>query len=314
MSVTVVVTGAAGFLGAHLVRALAARGHRVAGIDRRPGVPPEAAVTLTAELSGPATVVDDLLREADGVVHLAGRPGVRDTGADAELARRRDNVEAGRRVLETVPLAAPLVVVSSSAVYGGSRGAPCAETDRLRPLGGYARSKVALERLTARRVSRGGLVAVARPFTVAGEGQRPDMAIARWLRAVRHELPLVLLGGPDRTRDVTDVRDVTEGLLRMLERGVRATINLGTGQGHRLGDLAAAVCEAVGHDPGRVVLPAGGAEPGDTLADTTRCARLLGFVPRTDVRGLVRRQAAASAAPARTAAAGAPLPDAAPSR
>ena len=293
---TVVVTGAAGFIGRHLVAALHRRGETVVGIDRRDAIPSEAAVAVVADLSEDGgCAVDDVLRDADVVFHLAAFPGVRARGPQAQRRRRTDNVEAAQRVLAAVPLETPLIVTSSSSVYGGTTGEPCAETDRLLPRGAYAESKVEVERLCARRVSRGGRVAVARPFTVAGEGQRADMAIARWLEAARRGQPLQILGGTDRTRDVTDVRDVVEGLLRMADRNVRSTINLGTGRAHTLAAMCEAVAAAVDTDVQLVLAPAGAEEPTATLADTRRCERLLGFVPSTDLPALVRRQAEAGA-------------------
>lgn len=299
----VVVTGAAGFIGAHLVWLLTARGHQVVTIDRRPDAPAAVSAHLVADLLDDDRDggVGDALRAADAVFHLAGRAGVRDATPDRERLRHRDNVLATERVLGSVPPGVPVVVTSSSSVYGGARHGgrlrPSAEADRLQPRGGYARSKVALERRCWQRAAAGGLVAVARPFTVAGEGQRPDMAIARWLAAAARGQPIRILGGPDRTRDITDVADVAFGLLRMAERGVTGAVNLGTGVGHRLGDLAATVGAVVGRQPRLVIEPAGPAEPVATLADTRRCRRLLGFVPVTDLAALVARQAAAAPAP-----------------
>jgi nucleoside-diphosphate-sugar epimerase len=291
---SVVVTGAAGFIGRHLVHALTARGETVVGIDRRPGIP-VAARPLLGDLNDSANAaITDALRGADAVFHLAAFPGVRASGADVEQRRRLDNVAAANRVLELVPLAVPLVVTSSSSVYGGSTGRPCAEGDTPNPRGSYARSKVAVERLCAHRVSRGGHVAVARPFTVAGEGQRPDMAISRWIAAAQSGEPLTILGSGDRSRDITDVRDVVEGLVRMLDRGVRATVNLGTGVGNRLDDVIAAVAAAVDRDVRLVLAPATAEEPPATLADPRRCEELLGFVPTTDIDAVVRRQLASS--------------------
>ena len=289
----VVVTGASGFLGRHLVSALVGAGHAVIGIDRREGIP-AAAVPLHTDLSEPDHSAVAALREAEAVYHLAASAGVRSRGPAADARRRRDNVEATRRVLEAVPLTVPLVVTSSSSVYGGAAGGPSAETDKVRPRGDYARSKVDVERLCARRVSAGGLVAVARPFTVAGEGQRPDMAISRWLADAQAGRPLTILGSPARTRDVTDVRHVIEGLMRMGERNVRSTINLGTGTAQRLDAMTAAVCRAVRVEVPVVIVAADDVEPADTLADTGRCRRLLGFAPRTDLDALVARQLAAT--------------------
>jgi nucleoside-diphosphate-sugar epimerase len=297
----VVVTGAAGFIGAHLVRLLAARGHQVVTIDRRPAAPSATSAHLVADLPDDYDgSVTDALRAAEAVFHLAGRAGVRDAAPDREWRRYRDNVLAAERVLGTVPPGVPVVVASSSSVYGGARHGgrlrPSAEADRLQPRGGYARSKVALERRCWQRAAAGGLVAVARPFTVAGQGQCPDMAIARWLAAVCRGQPIRILGSPDRTRDVTDVADVALGLVRMAEGGVMGAVNLGSGVGHRLGDLAATVGAVVGQRPRLVIEPAGPAEPVATLADTRRCRRLLGFVPVTDLTALIARQAAAAPA------------------
>jgi nucleoside-diphosphate-sugar epimerase len=292
----IVVTGAAGFIGGHLVRELGERGVAVVGIDRRPGADVLADLTDPAAGAGDAV---DLLRGAEAVFHLAGAGGVRLDGPAAEATWWRCNVEATEAVLAAVPPSTPLVVTSSSSVYGGvgPAGRPCREGDRLRPRGGYARSKVEVERRVAARRDAGGRALVARPFTVAGEGQRPDMALARWLAAARAGRPLVVHGSVARRRDVTDVRQVAAALVALAERDAVGTVNLGTGVAHTLGDMVAAVARVVG--PTGVVIDATHRHDVDaTLADTRRCRRLAGFVPRTDLVGLVRRQAAAAAAPA----------------
>lgn len=291
----VVVTGSAGFIGAHLCALLRTRGHAVLGIDRRPGAPGD----LIAELTDTSPTTNDALRSAEAVFHLAGCPGVRSDDPDIAARRLRDNVIAGRAVLEATPLAVPLVVISSSSVYGGAasrrgRPRPCVESDPLRPRGGYARSKLTLERLCAQRAARGGHVAVARPFTVAGENQRPDMAIARWLDAVQHGRPVQVLGSLDRVRDITDVHDVAEGVYRLADREVTGAVNLGTGRAHSLREVLCAVEAATGTSSEVVVEPVSREEPPATLADTRRCATLLGFEPRTDLPALVRRQLHAS--------------------
>ncbi len=290
---SIVVTGAAGFIGRHVVAGLRRRGHAVVGIDRRHWRPAPGEAALVADLTSPSPA-DDALRDADGVIHLAGRPGVRDPHPHADRLRWRDNVVAGRRVLALVPPATPMVVASSSSVYGGARrDGASREDDRLAPRGGYARSKVALERACGRRAMGGGHVGVVRPFTVAGPGQRPDMAISRWLAAVRDGHPLVVYGHPGRTRDVTDVAHVAEGMIRMLEREVDATVNLGTGRPVTLATLAATVAATLGVRADLRHRAADRAEVVATRADTARCRQRLGFVPSTDLSGLVARQAAA---------------------
>lgn len=290
----VVVTGAAGFLGRALVDRLRRAGHDVVGVDRRPAPEPGTA-HLQAELGAGDPDLRDLLASATAVAHLAGAPGVRDVGWDADLRRRRDNVEATRAVLAAVRPGTPLLVTSSSSVYGGARaGRPSAEDDPLDPRGGYARSKAEVEALCAARAATGGRVAVLRPFTVAGEHQRPDMALSSWLRAVAVGEPVRVLGSLARTRDVTDVQDVAEVALRVLERGVTGPLNVGTGRARSLAELLAAVEGAVDRPARLVVTPAPAVEVPATLADTRRLARLIGHVPETDLASLLRRQLAAS--------------------
>lgn len=301
----IVVTGSAGFIGSVLVGTLLDRGHAVVGVDRRrscvsygPGF-----VELTADLLDRNPAVADALAGADAVVHLAGCPGVRDPRPDVHVHRHRDNVLATAAVLAAVPPATPVVVATSSSVYGGSYGGrPCAEDDPLRPAGGYAQSKARAEALCAARLAAGGRVAVARPFTVVGEGQRPDMALSLWLADAAAGRPLRILGSPDRTRDVTDVRDVARVLLAFVERGVTGPVNVGTGVPRRLGELAAAVGVALGVDVATEVVPASAEEVPDTLADTRRLRELVGFVPETDLADVLRRQVAGLAAAGGSAA------------
>lgn len=300
-----VVTGAAGFIGSTLLATLARRGP-VVGIDRHPFTPPRGATAIVTDLlgCGPETAPDPEMRAALGqarvVYHLAGCPDVRDPRPDAAHHRYRDNVLATAAVLATVPRQTPLLVTSSSSVYGGSRnGRPSAETDPLHPRGGYAQSKLLVERLCQGRAQAGGLVTVLRPFTVAGEGQRPGMALSRWIEAARSGQPLQLLGSPQRSRDITDVRDVVQVLLDLADRRVCGLVNVGTGVGHTLDDLVAAVRAVLGVEIRTVLADPHPAEATHTLADTRALRQAIGWVPRTDLTDLIARQAASISAPNR---------------
>jgi nucleoside-diphosphate-sugar epimerase len=295
---TIVVTGASGFIGTHLVHGLLARGEVVIGLDRRPPtVVHEGYIHLTADLASPGDDALEVLRAAYGVVHLAARAGVREHGPEVEHRRHLDNVVAAEQVLASVPHDVPLLVTSSSSVYGGARrGRPSRETDRPRPHGGYARTKVAVEARCAARAAAGGCVTVARPFTVVGEGQRPDMALSRWIADARAGRPLTVFGGLDRCRDVTDVRCVVRALITLLDRSPVTTVNIGTGTAHTLGELTTAVRRVVAEVPVEV-RPRPVAEPDATLADVHRGRAVFGFVPSTDVIDVVRRAATAIAAP-----------------
>jgi nucleoside-diphosphate-sugar epimerase len=295
-----VVTGAAGFIGTVLVEKLTRRGP-VLAIDRLPMTRRPGVTALTADLLGQDPGVAAALSQASAVYHLAGCPDVRDPRPDAEQRRYRDNVLATAAVLTWVPPDVPLVVTSSSSVYGGTRdGRPSAETDRLNPRGGYARSKLLVERLCDARLQSGGAVAIVRPFTVAGEGQRPGMALAQWISAVRSGRPLRLLGDPERTRDITDVRHVADALIDLADRGAHGTVNVGTGVGHPLRELAAAVCASLGVELCTVLDRPHPAEVTHTLADTRKLRELIGWVPHTDLAALIARQVAATEAVAAT--------------
>ncbi|HEU0087445.1 MAG TPA: NAD(P)-dependent oxidoreductase [Pseudonocardiaceae bacterium] len=289
-----VVTGAAGFIGSLLLEVLARRGP-VVGIDRRPFAAPPGATAVIADLLDSDPDVRAALAQAQVVYHLAGCPDVRDPRPDVAQHRYRDNVLATAAVLAAVPAPTPLLVMSSSSVYGGCRRSrPSAETDPLRPRGGYAQSKMLVERLCAGRTRAGGQVTVLRPFTVAGEGQRPGMALARWIDAARHGRPLKLLGGPQRSRDITDVRDAVQVLIDLADRGVGGLLNVGTGVGHTLQELAEAVCAAVGVEVRIEPALPHPAEVTHTLADTRALRRAIGWVPQTDLTALVARQVAAA--------------------
>jgi nucleoside-diphosphate-sugar epimerase len=292
-----VVTGAAGFIGSHLVEALAANGHEVVGIDRRAGVPVAARHEIIADLASASAVVGDVLAEADAVWHLAGCSGVRTTGPDVEARRHRDNVVAGANVLAATPPAVRVVVVSSSSVYGGAVHdgvlRPSRENDALRPIGGYARSKTILEDVARHRAGDGGAVTIVRPFTVAGERQRADMALARWIKDASEGRPLTILGSPGRMRDLTDVADVVGGLMGIVERDAGGTFNLGAGSPRSLTEMASAVCDVLGTECRFNVAPAGPEEVAATWASIDRARHLLDYEPRTDLADIVRRQVAA---------------------
>jgi len=289
-----VVTGGAGFIGRILVQELARSGP-VVSIDRRPTEPMDGVTAITADLLDQEPQVRTALAGADVVYHLAGCPDVRDPRPDADKFRHRDNVLATSAVLSAVPPDAPLVVTSSSSVYGGTTaGRPCAESDPPRPRGGYARSKMNVERLCENRLQAGGLVCITRPFTVAGEGQRPGMAVSRWITAVHAGQPLSLYGNPGRSRDITDVRDAARALASLGAAGARGLVNVGTGVGHTIERIATAVCGALGVAPQFVVEPGHPAEVEHTLAETRRLRELIGWVPHTDLDALVARQVEAA--------------------
>ncbi len=186
-------------------------------------------------------------------------------------------------------------MASSSSVYGGTRaGRPCRESDRLRPRGGYARSKALLEHVCQGREHAGGEILVVRPFTVAGEGQRPGMALSQWIEAARCGRRLRLLGSSDRSRDLTDVRQAAAALVDLAGSGARGTVNLGTGSGWTLAEMVGAIERVLDVEVTTELVTAHRVEVAHTLADVKLLRRMIGWVPETDLDDLVVRQAAAA--------------------
>lgn len=250
----VLVTGLGGFAGRWVAGALRARGHVVYGLGRTPPAGP--ASDLVAEFRR-VDVTDRVALEAavgetapDAVIHLAALtdPAL----AEREIATAyRTNLGGTLVVLGairgTVPQAR-LLLASTSLVYGAVEPAelPVRETTPLRPTGIYGATKAAAE-IAALQWSRayGVDVVVARPFNHIGPGQRPDFvcaAIASQLadiEAGRRE-PVLRLGNLDPVRDFLDVRDVAEGYVALLERGVRGAVyNLCAGEGVSIAEVVA---------------------------------------------------------------------------
>jgi nucleoside-diphosphate-sugar epimerase len=287
---SVVVTGSAGFIGRALTRHLARSGHHVVAVDRAHQPEEPDVTTLTADLLDGDPHVEAALREADAVVHLAGCSGVRDTSPGVDARRIRDNVDATRVVASRVPSDVPLLVASSSSVYGGARfGRASRESDPLHPRGGYATSKAGTEQVCADRAAARGHVLVVRPFTVVGEGQRPDMALARWAVAATAGDPLRVFGSLDRTRDFTCIREVVRGLCALLGSGASGVVNLGSGAPRTLRELVHALGSALGVGIDVRVEKAASYEVADTWADTRRLTALIGMRPHTDLHDVVRR-------------------------
>lgn len=292
-----VVTGAAGFVGSHVAQGLLAAGHEVIAVDalERSSAPGQARANraLLSRQRGVVPVEIDLatgeltrLADADLVIHLAGRPGVR-TSWDTPQASVRDNVTATRRLLAACLDARrrPKVVVASSSSVYGSVARPASEDDPLRPESPYARTKLAVEQLTAAAAAEGLETVVLRYFSVYGPRQRPDMAFHRFIEAALADRPINLLGDGSQARAFTHVSDVVAATV------LAATTELPTGTVLNVGHPASTtVRTAIGllatlldrDIATRQESPARG-ESSKTWTDGERASRLLGWRPRIDL-------------------------------
>jgi len=309
----VLVTGAAGFIGSHLVEALLARGDAVTGVDSfdpfYPRAVKEANLATARRHPGFALHELDVLDHAalaplldagTVVVHLAAKAGVRPSLADP-AGYARANVEGTAAVLLAMRRAGAtrLVFGSSSSVYGDDTPAPFTEdAPAMRPLSPYGATKRAGELLVGTLVPVDGLRAMSlRFFTVYGPRQRPDLAIHAFARRMARGEPVTLFGDGTSARDYTYCDDVVRGILAAADwTGGDAPgheiVNLGGRRAVPLGEMAAAVALATGCTPR---LEWGPPQPGDvrlTAADTGRAERLLGWRPEVAFEEGLRRFAA----------------------
>jgi UDP-glucuronate 4-epimerase len=306
------VTGAAGFIGSHVVEALLAQGHRVVGLDNFDDFYPRAvkernlAGVLGAEAfqlvegdARDAALLAGLLRAEMVVVHLAARAGVRPSILQPERYASV-NVVGTATVLEAARLAGirRLLFASSSSVYGERAPVPFREDGpAVEPISPYAATKRAGELLCATYAHLYPLrIAALRFFTVYGPRQRPDLAIHAFTRRTAAGEPIPVYGDGSSERDYTYIDDIVGGVLGAVAwtgadagpGGALEIVNLGGSRTTRLDRLVELVAAALAAEglPATVRLDRRPAQPGDvprTFADVAKAGRLFGYAPRTPV-------------------------------
>jgi UDP-glucuronate 4-epimerase len=307
---TILVTGAAGFIGSHVAGALLARGDRAVGLDnfdpfydaslkRRNIRESGLGELIEADLCDPAALRAAFERfRPDGVIHLAAKAGVRPSIKDP-VAYSRTNVLGTSVVLEEAKRAgcSRIVIASSSSVYGNNRKTPFAETDPVdEPISPYAATKKSCELIGHTHWALTKMpVAMLRFFTVFGPRQRPDLAIMAFMRRIAAGEEIDMFGDGTMSRDFTYIDDIVHGVLAAYDRipvhGYRVW-NLGSDRPVRLDAMIETIARTVGK-PARIKrLPN---QPGDverTWADLSRSRAELGYSPSTAFEEGVRRQRA----------------------
>ncbi|GGM94641.1 putative UDP-glucose epimerase YtcB [Terrabacter tumescens] len=294
-----VVTGAAGFIGSTLCRALLAEDVEVVGIDKfTPYYWPQRKWRNIADLQmNPRfTLVHDDLATADlvslygdatVVFHLAGQPGVRtswSTGFDEYVT---ENVLATQCVLEAAREHGDVRVVyaSSSSVYGNAERYPCRETDRPAPFSPYGVTKLAGEHLAVLYARNYGVSTVSlRFFTVYGPSQRPEMAIAQMIDAALKGNTFNLFAARGAVRDFTYVDDIVRAVIlagRTPDLPPGLVLNVCGGEPATMIDVLEYVHGIVGED---IPVDLSPAMPGDVLrtgGDNRLAREALGWRPTT---------------------------------
>jgi len=287
----VLVTGGAGFIGSNLVRALLERGDAVRVLDnfstgRRSNLDGlQGGVDVIEGELRSYERVHNAVRGVDVVFHQGALPSVPRSVQDP-LTTSAVTIEGTLNVL----LAARdegvsrVVFASSSSVYGNGGGLPRTETHAPDPISPYAVAKLAAERYCVSFHRVYGLETVAlRYFNVFGPRQDPKSQYAavvpRFIAAVHESRPVTIYGDGSQSRDFTFVQNVIDANILAGEReGIGgAVLNIATGRGATVNDLAEAIGAALGKPVQRTYLPARVADVKDSWANVDEARRLLGY-------------------------------------
>ncbi|UCC47438.1 MAG: GDP-mannose 4,6-dehydratase [Gemmatimonadota bacterium] len=311
----VLVTGAAGFIGSHVVDRLLTDGHAVLGVDNFDPFYARAIKERNLDAARAhagfrfregdlrdAAFLRQLFAEArpEAVIHLAARAGVRPSIQQPE-AYYDLNVMGTVRLLESMREAGvdALVFGSSSSVYGvRTDDRPFVEEDTADlPVSPYAATKRAGELLCHTYHHLHGLSCLClRLFTVYGPRQRPDLAIHKFTRALSRGEPVSVYGDGGALRDYTYVDDTLDALCRALEVVVERSsgsvfdiLNIGAGRTTSVNQLVRLLVEKTGVEPKIEHLPP---QPGDvprTWADITRARAVLCYDPKMTLEAGLER-------------------------
>jgi len=307
---TVLVTGAAGFIGYHTVKRLCLQGLEVIGLDNLNDyysvALKRARLEQLSALQGfhfqKMDIVDKpalmgLFNEYrfTEVVHLAAQAGVRYSQHNPD-AYAQSNLVGFLNVLEACRHHPPahLIYASSSSVYGANSKLPFSVDDRVdHPVSLYAASKRANELLADSYCHLYGLKASGlRFFTVYGQWGRPDMALFKFTEAILKGQPIDVFNHGQMARDFTYIDDIVEGIVRLrlkpplpnqADEGVNRIFNIGRGMPIALLDFIECLESALGIKAQRNYLPM---QPGDvikTWADVSALADWVDFRPQVAV-------------------------------
>ena len=307
---TILVTGAAGFIGYHISRRLLEQGERVVGLDnlndyydvtlkesRLAQLTPFSDFTFVKEDLASHQAVNALFERyrPEVVVNLAAQAGVR-YSIENPRSYIMSNVMGFFNLLEAARVwpVAHLIYASSSSVYGNRQKTPFSVEDPVdHPVSLYAATKKSDELMAYTYAHLYGIpVTGLRFFTVYGPYGRPDMAYFSFTKKILAGEPIQVFNGGDLYRDFTHVSDVTDCLLTMLRQPPEpnetspdpyAVYNIGNNRPEKLTHFIRVLEEALGRKAEIINMPM---QPGDvytTCADISQTKARFGFEPRRSI-------------------------------
>jgi UDP-glucose 4-epimerase len=311
MSVTWMVTGGAGYIGAHVVRELQSAGLPVVVLDNlstgvRGFVPADVPFIEADLLNTPAVREALATHSVSGVIHIAG---FKFAGISVEkpLHTYGQNVTAMMSLLQAMEAegVGRIVFSSSSSVYGNAASGLVTEDDPFNPTSPYGESKVIGEWLLRNQGTATGLVHTSlRYFNVVGSGEPslPDVSPYNLLSMVfagleSDRLP-VIFGNDYDTPDGTCVRDYIHvadlakahvGAATRMDRGdaIEPAYNLGSGTGTSVAEMMSAISRVIGIDFIPEIGPARPGDPGRVVASGERASRDIGWAMRHSIDEMI---------------------------
>jgi len=297
----ILVTGAAGFIGSHLVERLLKAGWTVVGVDNFDDFydPQIKRRNLTqclqnkqfhlieADIRDKTAMEQAIATGVDTIVHLAAKAGVRPSIAQP-LLYADVNINGTMVLLEAAAKyrVSRFVFGSSSSVYGNNEKVPFSEDDNVDfPISPYAATKKAGELLCHTYHHLHGMsITCLRFFTVYGPRQRPDLAIHKFAKLIEEGKPIPVFGDGSMTRDFTYIDDIINGTIAAIDKCTGFNIyNLGNSNPISVNGLISYIESALGKKAIKQYLPP---QPGDvehTYADITKASQDLNFHPKTEM-------------------------------
>jgi nucleoside-diphosphate-sugar epimerase len=304
------ITGAAGFIGARTAQLALDAGHEVVGLDNLNDYydPRVKQLRLEPLLKSPGfrflamdiedgSALDNVFAETrfDAVINLAARAGVRASILDPHVYMRTNTVATlnllERMVRHDIP---KFIIASTSSLYAGQSMPFTEDANVTRPISPYAATKLAAESLCHVWHHLHGIdVSILRYFTVYGPAGRPDMAPFRFSEWIRREQPITLYGDGTQTRDFTYIDDIACGTLAALKPLGYEIINLGGGnEPLPVNEMITILEESLGKIATIDFLPPIAADMQDTAADVSKALRLLDWTPQVTPKDGLGRTAA----------------------